>query len=68
MVQYDVPNITWAELTGPDYTPPYTVDTLKQAITQGLDNEGKALDPFMPRWSMSSQDLSDLISYLQTLK
>ena len=67
MAQYDVPNITWPSLTGPDFTPAYTVDTLKRAITQGLDSEGKALDPFMPRWSMSSTDLSDLISYIQTL-
>ena len=68
MTQYEVPNITWASLTGPDYTPAFTVDTLKRAITQGLDEKGKALAPFMPRWSMSAQDLSDLVSYLQTLK
>jgi len=68
MAQYDVPNITWPELTGPDFIPPFTVDTVKRAITQGLDEKGKALDPFMPRWSMSPQDLSDLVSYIQTLK
>ena len=68
MTQYEVPNITWPELTGPDFTPPFTVDILKRAITQGLDEEGKPLDPFMPRWSMSTQDLSDLVSYIQTLR
>jgi len=68
MAQYDVPNITWPVLTGSDYIPAYTVDTVKRAITQGLDQQGKSLDPFMPRWSMSTQDLSDLVSYLQTLK
>jgi hypothetical protein len=68
MAQYDVPNISWPSLTGPDFTPPYTVDLVKRAITQGIDSEGKALDPFMPRWGMSAQDLTDLVSYLQTLK
>ena len=67
MAQYDVPNITWPELTGPDYNPPYTADTLKRAITQGLDEEGMSLDPFMPRWVMSDRDLGDLVSYIQTL-
>ena len=33
-----------------------------------VDEKGKALAPFMPRWSMSTQDLTDLVSYLQTLK
>ena len=68
MARYDVPNITWPVLTGPDYTPPFTVDILKRAITQGLDEKGQPLDPFMPRWTMSPQDLSDLASYIQTLK
>ena len=68
MAQYDVPNITWPMLTGPDYVPPYTTDAVKQAITQGIDQQGTSLDPFMPRWSMSAQDLSDLVSYLQTIK
>ncbi|RJO61985.1 MAG: hypothetical protein C4542_05090 [Dehalococcoidia bacterium] len=68
MAQYEVPNITWPVLTGPDFVPPFTVDTVKRAITDGKDEKGKALDPFMPRWSMSTQDLSDVVSYLQTLK
>jgi mono/diheme cytochrome c family protein len=68
MAQYDVPNITWPELTGSSYIPPYTADTVKRAITQGQDQLGKSLDPFMPRWSMSSQDLNDVVSYLQSLK
>jgi len=62
MTPYNIPNITWSTLTGSDYAPPYTVDTSKRAITQGLDQDGKALDPFIPRWRMSSQDLSDLVS------
>lgn len=68
MAQYDVANITWAALTGPDYVPPYTVATVKTAITTGKDQQNQSLDPFMPRWIMSDQDLTDLIGYLQTLK
>jgi mono/diheme cytochrome c family protein len=62
------PNITWTELTGPDNVPPYTVATLEQAITQGLDQNGNSLETTMPRFSMSSQDLDDFVSYIQTLK
>lgn len=43
----------------------YTEETLRRAITQGTDPSGKALDPAMPRWSMSPEDLADLIAYLK---
>ena len=44
----------------------YTNETLRRAITQGVDPGGKSLDPAMPRWSMSTQDLDDLIAYLKS--
>ena len=44
----------------------YTDETLRRAITQGVDPGGKSLDPAMPRWSMSTQDLDDLIAYLKS--
>jgi cytochrome c oxidase subunit 2 len=47
---------------------PYTDETIKQAITSGVDPAGKPLDPFMPRWSMSDEDLEDLLDYLKNLK
>jgi cytochrome c oxidase subunit 2 len=71
MQSYDVPNITWPELTGPDPDmehPPYTEETLKRAITQGLDPGGNELEYPMPRWQMSEQDLNDLVSFIKTLK
>lgn len=75
MQSFDVPNITWPELTGQEHEegghedhPPYTEDTLKRAITQGLDPGGNPLDEFMPKWRMSTQDLNDLVSYIETLK
>lgn len=65
---FDVPNITWPVLTGPyeDHAP-YTMNTLKQAITQGVDPAGNQLDANMPHWQMSTQDLNDLIGFIQTL-
>jgi cytochrome c oxidase subunit 2 len=71
MQSYDVPNITWPELTGPDPDmehPPYTEETLKRAITRGLDPGGGQLEYPMPRWQMSEQDLNDLVSFIKTLK
>jgi cytochrome c oxidase subunit 2 len=75
MRSFDVPNITWPELTGQEHEeaghedhPPYTEETLKQAITQGLDPAGKPLDEFMPKWRMSSQDLDDLVTFIKTLQ
>jgi cytochrome c oxidase subunit II len=65
---FNAADIKWPTLTG-HYTDhaPYTIDTLKQAITRGVDPAGNSLDPNMPRWSMSDTDLNDLISFLQTL-
>ena len=47
--------------------PPYTDELIKRAITLGLNPAGEPLDPTMPRWRMSDQDLNDLIEYLKTL-
>ena len=67
MRSFDVPNITWPVLTAPyeDHAP-YTEETVKRAITQGLDPAGKQLEEFMPRWQISAQDLNDLLSFLET--
>ncbi|HYT77221.1 MAG TPA: cytochrome c [Vicinamibacterales bacterium] len=60
-------DITWPALTETQQ-PQYTDDTVKRAITQGLDPSGAPLDDVMPRWSMSPQDLDDLVAYLRTLR
>ena len=70
MFQINAPNITWTELTGPDPDmehPPYTVDTLKRAITEGIDPGGNQLEVYMPRWQMIPSDLNDLVAYIMTL-
>ncbi|MDV2989668.1 MAG: cytochrome c [Dehalogenimonas sp.] len=69
MQSFDVPDITWAELTGQhEEHEPYTVATIKQAITDGLDPAGNELEYQMPQWQMSDKNLDDLILYLQSLE
>lgn len=43
----------------------YDTNSLRRAITLGLDPAGETLDRAMPRWSMSAADLDDLITFLQ---
>jgi cytochrome c oxidase subunit 2 len=52
---------------GHDDHPPYTDETIKRAITQGVDPGGEALEWMMPRWHMTDEQLDDLIAYLKTL-
>lgn len=68
--RFETPNITWEHLTeAEDHEehPPYTRDTVKKAITEGIDPAGEPLDQYMPRWQMSDQDLDDLVDFLTTL-
>jgi cytochrome c oxidase subunit II len=70
---FEAPAITWDALTvehndhGHDGHPPYTEESLKEAIREGIDPAGNRLDSRMPRYEISDDDLSDLIDYLKTL-
>ena len=44
----------------------YNDAALRRAITQGFDPDGKQLNPAMPRWTMSEQDLADLTEFLKS--
>ncbi len=69
MGSYEVPNITWPELsTQSSDRPAYTEETLKRAITQGIGSDGDPLEYPMPRWQMSNSDLDDLVAFIKTLK
>lgn len=48
--------------------PAYTLTTLEGAISTGIDNEGKPLNPVMPRWRMTPRDLHDVAEFVQTLR
>ena len=43
----------------------YDRQSLRRAITQGIDPTGVRLDSAMPRWDMSQSDLNDLLAYLE---
>ncbi len=75
------PDITWHNLTEAGHEdeqqqeeeeheghPPYTEETLKIAITRGINPAGERLDEEMPRWRMSESDLSDLVEFIKTLE
>ncbi len=48
---------------------PYTIALLERAISTGIDDDGDSLNPVMPRWNLSKQDLHDVAYYvLHTLK
>jgi cytochrome c oxidase subunit 2 len=69
MQRFDVPNITWPVLISQTTdTPAYTEETVKRAITQGIDSAGGPLNYPMPRWQISPQDLNDLLAFIKTLR
>jgi ABC-type branched-subunit amino acid transport system substrate-binding protein len=67
--------ITWDELTkdyGPSHPsgrrrPAYDARTIRRAIAMGLDPTGRALDPSMPRYALTHEDMDDLVGYLKEL-
>jgi mono/diheme cytochrome c family protein len=80
MWSFNAPDITWDKLTQEEYHeeesteggheehPPYNEDTLKRAVTEGLDPAGEPLKAEMPRWKMSGQDLNDLFEFMKILE
>jgi mono/diheme cytochrome c family protein len=42
----------------------YAANSLKKAITDGINPAGKQLDNLMPRWTMADKDLESLVHFL----
>jgi hypothetical protein len=69
------PDVTYANLTDPagmldpdgSRGTTYTDDLIRRAVTQGLDADGAALSPAMPRWQLTDADWADLLLYLESL-
>lgn len=53
--------------SGARQRPPYTEELLARALRSGIDSSGKALDPVMPRYALSQDDLRAVLAYLATL-
>jgi ABC-type branched-subunit amino acid transport system substrate-binding protein len=68
-------DITWANLTKPyglrhdngRSHPAYAADTFVRAVTVGVDPAGNGLDPAMPRYTLDSAAIHDLVAYLKRL-
>jgi hypothetical protein len=45
---------------------PYTQQSLARAIREGIDSQGRALSPLMPRFKLSDPDMVALIGYLKS--
>jgi len=66
-------NIIWSNLTksyGGESTsgrryPPYTEQSFYQAVVKGIDPAGNRLDPGMPRFDLSNDEVRALIAYLK---
>ncbi len=58
---------TSSDPLAPTQRPAYTEATLKRAIRDGIDSNGRPLDPLMPRYPLSDRELDHLIAYLKTL-
>jgi cytochrome c oxidase subunit II len=74
MTSFQAPDIRYSTLTGDDHGdahgdhPPYTDEEIRRAIIEGVDPTGEPLEWMMPRWSMTEQQLDDLIAFLKTLE
>jgi len=69
---FETPDIRYKTLTSEEHDEteehePYTDEDIKRAITEGIEPDGKPLEWPMPRWSMSDEDLDDLLEFLKTL-
>lgn len=57
----------WARLRQRPPRPAYTLESLGVALASGHDPSGRTLDPLMPRYSLSADDLANLHACLDTL-
>lgn len=57
----------WARVRQPRMRPAYDEATLGRALREGVDPGGHVLDPIMPRYDLSAQDVANLTAFLRTL-
>ncbi len=57
----------WAQVRQPRTRPAYTEQSLRHLLRTGVDPARRALNPIMPRYELSDEDMANLIAYLKTL-
>jgi cytochrome c oxidase subunit 2 len=62
MQEMEAKDIRWSVLQ-----PEFDAEKFRLAVVEGKDPDGTQLKTDMPRWSISNDDLADLIDYLKTL-
>ena len=81
MTVMDAPDIRWSALIaeageghggeGDEHggeAADYDLDTFRLAVVEGKHPDGEPLNDNMPRWTMSEEDLEDLLGYLKSLR
>ncbi len=69
----DAPDIRWSALTAQageghgGEAAEYDLETFRVAVVEGKHPDGDPLNADMPRWTMSEEDLNDLLDYLKSL-
>lgn len=56
-----------SRVRSPRMRPAYTDETLARAVRDGVDAQGRELDPLMPRYRLGDTDMANLTAYLKTL-
>jgi hypothetical protein len=74
MGSFRAPDVTYDTLTGQHAEEGehaddagWTDEDIRRAIEDGLEPDGDALDPFMPRWQLSDAEFDALLEYLKEL-
>lgn len=73
---FEAPDIRYQTLTSEEHGEegkeemehePYTDEDIKRIISEGVEPDGEPLDWPKPRWSMSDEDVDDLLEFVKML-
>ncbi|GAB4275531.1 MAG: hypothetical protein Kow0056_05200 [Coriobacteriia bacterium] len=74
MGRFEAPDIRYDVLTGEHAEEGehaehggWSDEDIRRAIEDGIEPDGKRLDPFMPRWEMTDEEFDALLGYLKEL-